>query len=88
MKHRIKSIDSFKYAQVYRVLERKNGQIYRTQHTGRCVIARLAHLLGPEYVTCSFSTNLTRLENFEIDHESTDFFKEGVSNESISNLHA
>jgi tRNA pseudouridine-54 N-methylase len=50
---------SFMYSEVWKVLQRKDGCIYKTEKTGLYVHNDDANKLSEDYITSSVSTKLT-----------------------------
>lgn len=65
---KIQSYDSFKYLEVFKILQWKDGAVFKTKSTG-CYIAaedqmKLDHL---KWLTTSISTTLQRQPEIELD---------------------
>jgi len=55
----VNKYDAYKYVQVYKVTQWKDGAVYRTKHIG---YAKASRQREPDEVYSSISTNLTRGE--------------------------
>lgn len=63
----IKSYDSFQYRSVWKILEMKDGCIFRTENTNLFIRAEDESRLPSNYKTSSISTSLTKLDSFNIE---------------------
>ena len=61
----IKSYNSWRYEKLYQITEMKDGCIYKTKDTMKCV--KKGFKVPDGYITSCFSTSLTRKPQFEID---------------------
>lgn len=63
----IRGMDAFAYREVFEILEWKNGHVYKTRRTGQFIKTENADKLDRnKYTVSALSTNLSRLDEFEI----------------------
>lgn len=63
----IQSYDSFLYRSVWKILEIKDGCIFRTENTNLFIRAEDVSRLPSNYTVSSISTKLTKLGSFNIE---------------------
>lgn len=64
----VKSYDAFNYLEVFKIVEMRDGLVYKTKTTGKYIRMHDAGKLDPKvYVTSSISTRLLRQDEFEIE---------------------
>jgi hypothetical protein len=70
----VNSYDAYKYVEVVKILQMKEGAVYRTKPTGKFVLSADSYQLPKGYSTTSISTSLLRKPKFELDIVSTTYF--------------
>lgn len=67
-KIKVKSYNAFQYLSVFEIIEWREGCIYKTKDTNKCIHSKDKDKLDQQkYTTTSLSTSLTKLNEFEIE---------------------